>query len=226
MAKKGKKYTQMVKLVDMNKKYPIQEACELALKSGYSKFSFSIDVSIVTSADPKYNDQVIRGTTVLPHGTGKSVKIAAFVSDDQIDATKKLGVDMAGNADLLKKIEAGEITFDVLVTTQDMMKDLAKVAKILGPKGLMPSPKAGTVSMNLPETIKEIQKGRVEFRTDKTGTINLSVGRKTFSAEQLTENVQGLLTALEQNKPSGIKGKLIKKMYISATMGPGVQIDI
>ncbi|HMT01283.1 MAG TPA: 50S ribosomal protein L1 [Candidatus Absconditabacterales bacterium] len=226
MTKIGKKYKEAKKLVDRNKKYSIQEAVDLAIKSNYAKFNTSVDVNIKTFADPKYNDQIVRATTVLPHGTGKSVKIAAFVSDEMIEQAKKYGADIVGSADLLKKIEGGEINFDILVTTTDMMKDLAKVAKTLGPKGLMPSPKAGTVTNDLESTITEIKKGRVEFKTDKTGNINVGVGKIKFKPEQLVENISALLTAIEQNKPTGVKGKLIKKMVISSTMGPGIQIDI
>ncbi len=226
MTKIWKKYKEAKKLVDRNKKYSIQEAVDLAIKSNYAKFNTSVDVNIKTFADPKYNDQIVRATTVLPHGTGKSVKIAAFVSDEMIEQAKKYGADIVWSADLLKKIEGGEINFDILVTTTDMMKDLAKVAKTLGPKGLMPSPKAGTVTNDLESTITEIKKGRVEFKTDKTGNINVWVGKIKFKPEQLVENISALLTAIEQNKPTGVKGKLIKKMVISSTMGPGIQIDI
>lgn len=226
MTKIWKKYKEAKKLVDRNKKYSIEEAVELAVKSNYAKFNSSVDVNIKTFADPKYNDQVVRATTVLPHGTGKTVKIAAFVSDEMVEQAKKYGADIVGSADLLRKIEAWEINFDILVTTTDMMKDLAKVAKTLGPKGLMPSPKAGTVTNDLESTISEIKKGRVEFKTDKTGNINVWVGKINFKPEQLVENVKALLTAIDQNKPTGVKGKLIKKMVISSTMGPGIQVDI
>lgn len=226
MSKQSKKYAEAKKLVDPNKKYSLEEAVELAKKTSYSKFVGTLEVAIKTFADPKYNDQMIRATTILPHGTGKTVKIAAFVSEDMIDEAKKMWADIAWANDLIKDIENGKIEFDIIVTTPDMMRDLAKVAKILWPKGLMPSPKAGTVTQNLKETIQEIKKGRVEFRLDKTGNIHVGAGKLSFTNEQLVENVRNLIKAIEENKPSGIKAKLIKKIVIAPTMGIWIQVDL
>lgn len=225
MAHKGKKLTEAKKLIDVIKKYPLTEAVELVKKTSYSKFVGTCELSIKTFADPKYNDQTMRATVVLPHGTGKTVKIAAFVGDDSIEEAKKLWADIAGNVDLIKDIEAGNIKFDIMITTPDMMKDLAKVAKVLGPKSLMPSPKAGTVSVNLKDTLTEIKKGRVEFKIDKAANIQVAIGKLSFSNDQLVENFNALMKAIEDNKPTGIKGKLIKKISMSATMGPGVQVE-
>jgi len=223
--KHGKKYLEAKKLIDKTKKYSISEAIELAKKVAYTKFDPTLEVHIQTNANPKYNDQQVRGTVVLPHGTGKSVKVAAFVSDDKIEEAKKAGADIAGNAELLQKIENGEIDFDVLVTTPEMMRDLAKVARILGPKGLMPSPKAGTVTPKLADTISEIKKGRVEFKLDKGGVIHVGIGKlRSFDNKQLEENLQALIDAVKAAKPSGVKWQLIKKVHIAPTMGPGIQV--
>ena len=226
MAKHWKKYTQALEQIDRTKKYPLEEAIKLVKKVSYSKFPWSVEVHIKTWADPKYQDQQIRWTVVLPHGIGKSVKVAAFVSDDKIEEAKKVGADIVWNQDLLAKIEKGEIDFDVLVTTPDMIRELAKVAKILGPKGLMPSPKAWTVSPNIASTIEEIKKGRVEFKLDKTGNIHTSIGKVDFDDQKLIENFNALLQAIQDAKPSGVKGKLIRKVVVAPTMGPWVQVEV
>lgn len=225
MAKHGKKYNAAKEQVVADKKYPLEEAVTLAKKLSYSKFPGMLNIAVKTFADPKYNDQQLRAVTVLPHGIGKTVKIAVYASDDKIAAAKAAGADVAGNTDLIATIEKGKIDFDILLTTPDMIKDMARVAKVLGPKGLMPSPKAGTVTQDLEATIAEVKKGRVEFRMDKTGNINSPVGKLAFSDDQLVDNVKSLLQALEENKPAGVKGKLIKKVVLSATMGPGVQVE-
>lgn len=221
----GKKYKQAKTLVEVEKKYSMEDAIALAKKVSYSKFVGTLNVAVKTFADPKYNDQQIRGTAVLPHGTGKTVKIAAYVSDDQIAEAKSAGADIAGNAEILKDIESGKINFDVLITTPDMMRELARVAKILGPKGIMPSPKAGTVTQDVAATIDEVKKGRIEFRLDKTGNIHAPLGKLSFDDEKLVENLKALMKAIEEHKPAGVKGKLIKKVALSPTMGPGIFVD-
>ncbi len=225
MAKRGKKFVAAKAQVEWGKKYELAEAVTLAKAVSYAKFGGSLEVHVKTFADPKYNDQMIRATVVLPHGTGKKTTVAVFVGDDKLEAAKKAGADIVGNTDLLTQIEKGDINFDVLITTNDMMRDLAKVAKTLGPKGLMPSPKAGTVTTNLEQTIDEIKKGRVEFKLDKTGNIHVGVGKLSFTDEQLTENVAALMHAVLENKPSGVKGKLIQKMVVAPTMGPSVTVN-
>jgi len=224
--KHWKKYRAVKQLVEKTKKYSIQEGVELAKKVGYTKFDSTLEVHIQTNANPKYNDQNLRWTVVLPHGTGKTVKVAAFVSDDKIEEAKSSGVDIAGNIDLLEQIQNGKIDFDVLVTTPEMMRDLAKVAKILGPKGLMPSPKAGTVTQKLSDTINEIKKGRIEFKLDKGWVIHVGVGKLSFDNEKLIENIKALIDAVNSAKPSGVKWQLIKKIHIAPTMGPGIQIQV
>ncbi len=221
----GKKYKQVKSLVEVEKKYSMEDAIALAKKVSYSKFVGTLNVAVKTFADPKYNDQQIRGTAVLPHGTGKTVKIAVYVSDDGIADAKAAGADIVGNTEILKDIEAGKINFDVLITTPEMMRELARVAKILGPKGIMPSPKAGTVTQDIATTVNEVKKGRIEFRLDKTGNIHAPLGKLSFDDSQLIENLTALLKAIDENKPAGVKGKLIKKVALSPTMGPGIFVD-
>lgn len=227
MAKAGKKYNEAKAKIDVLKKYPIEEAVNLLKEVSYSKFGWTVEIAFKTFANPKYNDQMIRSTIVLPHGTGKKVKVAAFVSDDKRDDAKNAGADIVGwKSDLLKDIQDGKLDFDVLVTTPDQMRDLAPVAKVLGPRGMMPSPKAGTVSPNLVDSIEAIKKGRIEFRLDKTGNIHAILGKTSFDDEKLVENIQALIKAIMDNKPVGVKGKLIKKAVISSTMSPGIQIEL
>ena len=224
--KHWKKYNAAKELIDSTKKYSVQEAVELAKKASYTKFDGTVEAHIQTNANPKYNDQNLRWTVVLPHGTGKTVKVAAFVSDDKIEEAKAAGADIVGNVELIQEIEKGNIDFDVLVTAPEMMRDLAKVARVLWPKGLMPSPKAGTVTPKLTDTISEIKKGRVEFKLDKGGVVHVGIGKVSFDNEKLEENLKALIDALNSNKPAGVKGKLIKKVNIAPTMGPSVQVDI
>jgi len=224
--KHWKKYNAAKQLIDNTKKYSIEEAVDLAKKVSYAKFDATVEAHIQTNANPKYNDQNLRGTVVLPHGTGNKVTVAAFVSDDKIEEAKEAGADIVGNTDLLSEIEKGNINFDVLVTTPEMMRDLAKVARVLWPKGLMPSPKAGTVTPKLADTIKEIKKGRVEFKLDKGGVIHVGIGKVSFDNKQLEENLKALIDAVNAAKPSGVKGQLIKKVHIAPTMWPSVQVSV
>ena len=223
MAAHGKKYRESAKLVDSTKAYPLSEAVALLKKLGCTKFDGSIEIAVKTFADAKYNDQMMRGTTILPHGTGKSKRIAVFTADEA--EAKKAWADIAGTETLLNDIKAWKFNFDVLLTTPEHIRDLAPVAKQLGPKGLMPSPKAGTVVANIPQAVEEFKKGKMEFKLDKSGNINASVGKLSFTETQIEENIKAFLKALEDNKPAGVKGKLIKKIFIAPTMGPGIQIE-
>lgn len=225
MATHGKKYTESKKLVDSTKVYAITDAVDLIKKTSTTKFDATVEIAVNTFANPKFNDQMMRGTTILPHGTGKSKKIAVFCDEDKVAELKKAGADIAGKDTLLADIKAGKLNFEVLITTPEMIRDLAVVAKQLGPKGLMPSPKSGTVVGNLAQAVEEFKKGKVEFKLDKTGNIHSSVGKSSFDAKKLEENVASFLKALEENKPVGVKGKLVKKAVLSTTMGPGVQIE-
>lgn len=225
MSSKWKKYLATKAKIEAGKQYSIVDAVSLAKEVSYSSFVWSLEIHIKTYANPKYNDQNIRSTLVLPHGTGKSVKVAAFVSDDKVDEAKTAGADVVGNQDLISEIEKWNIDFDVLVTTWDMMRDLAKVAKVLWPKWLMPSPKAGTVSTNIAKSVDELKKGRIEFKLDKTWNIHVAVWKLNFTDSQLIENIESLLKALQDNKPTWVKWPLIKKAVIAPTMGPGIQIE-
>jgi len=219
----GKKWKEIAKTVDSTKAYPLTEAVALLKKSGYTKFDGSVEIAVKTNADAKYNDQMMRGTTILPHGTGKTKKIAVFTNDEK--AAKEAWADIAGTEVLLNDIKAGKFDFDILLTTPELIRDLAPIAKQLGPKWLMPSPKAGTVVANIAQAVSEFKKGKIEFKLDKTGNINVSVGKISFNEQQIEENITSFIKALEDNKPSGVKGKLIKKIFIAPTMGPGIQIE-
>lgn len=224
--KHWKKYVEAKKLIEENKRYSLEEAVALAKKVSYTKFQATIEVHIKTSADPKYNDQMIRGTVVLPAWTWKKVKVAAFVSDDLIEEAKKAWAEIAWNTEILKNIENWNIDFDVLITTQDMMRDLAKVAKALWPKGLMPSPKAWTVTNDIKATIDEIKKWRIEYKLDKTWNLHIPVGKAEFEDSKLLENINAILKSLEETRPSWVKWKIIKKMVVAPTMWPWVTVEI
>jgi large subunit ribosomal protein L1 len=225
MADHGKKYNEAKKNLEALKLYPLAEAVALLKKANYAKFDATINVAIKTNANPKYNDQMLRATTILPNGTGKSKKVAVFVSEDKVAEAKSAGADIAGFDTLLNDIKAGKMDFDVLITTPDHIRDLAPVAKQLGPKGLMPSPKAGTVAQNIPQAVEEVKKGKIEFRLDKTGNIHAGVGKLSFDDQKLVENIETLMKAIEENKPTGVKGKLVKKVVLSTTMSPGIAVE-
>lgn len=211
-------------MVDTAKLYTIAEAVDLIKKTMYTKFVPTIEVAIKTFANPKYNDQMIRSTTILPNGTGKTKRIAVFIGEDKAADAKKAWADIAWMDVILTDIKAWKFDFDILITTPDCIRDLAPVAKQLGPKWLMPSPKAGTVVQNIEQAVEEIKKGKIEFKLDKTWNINAPIGKWSFEASKLEENIQSFIKAVEDSKPSWVKGKLIKKIVLAPTMGPGVQI--
>ena len=218
MANHGKKYLESKKLIDSSKLYSVVEAIELVKKTTFTKFVPTVEIAIKTFANPKYNDQMIRSTTILPHGTGKTKRIAVFSAEDVA------GADIVGTETLIADIKAGKFDFDILITTPEHIRDLDPVAKQLGPKGLMPSPKAGTVVMNLAQAVEEIKKGKIEFKLDKTGNIHAPVGKASFDDKQLEENITSFIKAVEDSRPTGVKGKLIKKIVLTTSMGPSVQI--
>ncbi len=225
MAKKGKKYVEARAKVDAEAKYPLADAVALVKEVSYSKFVGSLELHVDTNANPKYNDQALRGTVVLPHGTGKTVKVAAFVADDKRDAAKAAGADLVGNTEIVDAVNKGDINFDILITTADQMRDLARIAKQLWPKGLMPSPKAGTVVADIAKAVDEFKKWKVEYKLDKHGSIHIALGKLNFDDAQLIENVETVLKSMDDNKPTGVKWNLIKKIYLAPTMGPGVQVQ-
>ncbi len=224
MAKYGKKYLEASKLIDSTKSYGVLEALQLAQKTNTTKFDASVDVSYNLNIDPRYADQQIRGAIVLPNGTGKS-KVVLAITDKVKDATDA-GADFVGGKEMLDKIKNENwFGFDAIVATPNMMGELGKLGRILGPKGLMPNPKTGTVNPDIAKAVKEIKAGKVEYRADKQGNINVSIGRVSFTAEKLQENFKALKDAIMKAKPSTIKGAYIKNVVVSSTMGPGVKVD-
>ena len=224
MAKKGKKYQEAAKLIDATKSYNVAEALELAQKTSITKFDASIDVSYFLNVDPRYAEQQIRGAIVLPNGTGKSKKVLAIT--DKVKEAEEAGADYAGGKEMLDKIQHENwFDFDVIVATPNMMGELGKLGRLLGPKGLMPNPKTGTVNPDIAKAVKEIKAGKVEYRVDKQGNINVSIGRVSFDNQKLVENFNALKDAIIKAKPTTVKGAYIKNVVVSSTMGPGVKVD-
>ncbi len=222
----GKKYEDLKQKIDRTKIYSSEEACELVKQVSLTKFDWTVEAHIKTWANPKYNDQMIRGTVVLPNGSWKTPKVAAYVDEDKKDEASEGGADIVGNEDLYNKIENKDIDFDILVTTPEKMKELAKVAKILWPQGVMPSPKAWTVSNDIKWTVEELKKGRIEFKLDRTWNIHVPIGRISFDSSQIKENLETLISAIQESRPEGVKGKLIRKIVIAPTMWPGVKVKV
>ena len=213
------------KKIDATSTYDVENAMRLVKEVASAKFNESIEAHISLNIDPKYADQQLRTTVVLPHGTGKSTRIGALVSPDRVSDAEAAGADVFGSEDLIEDISKGILDFDLLITTADMMPKLAKLGRVLGPKGLMPSPKAGTVTTDLKATVDEFKKGKLEYRADKAGIVHISFGKADFSETQLAENFLEFYNSVETNKPSGVKGKYMKKVTICSTMGPAIYID-
>jgi large subunit ribosomal protein L1 len=221
---RGKKYAEKAALVEQ-RAYPIEEAAELLTKVSTSTFDATVEAHIRIAADTTQADQLVRTTVSLPHGSGKSVRIAAFVPDDLIEEAKKAGADRAGSEELIKEVESGKIDFSVAVAVPEVMKNLGKIAKTLGQKGLMPNPKAGTVTQDIKKTIAELKKGRIECKMDKQGIIHVPFGKVSFGSSKLAENLKMLLDAIKEAKPSGIKGAYIVSVTVCPTMGPGIKLE-
>ena len=225
MAKRGKKYQEAMKLVDRSKKYNVTEALELVKKTNVAKFDATVECAFKLNIDPRKADQNLRGTVSLPNGTGRNVRVLVIAKEAKAQEALAAGADYAGDAEYLEKIKSGWFEFDVVIATPDMMGELGKLGRILGPKGLMPNPKTGTVTMNIEQTVKEFKAGKVEYRTDKVGNILLPVGKCSFSAQQLVENVQAIYKQLMRVKPSTVKGVYMQSITVTSTMGPGVKVS-
>ena len=225
MAKLSKRMTAIRAEVDATKEYEINEAVALLQKFATAKFSESIDVAVNLGVDSRRSDQNVRGATVLPHGTGREVRVAVFAQGANAEAAKAAGADIVGMDDLAAQVKAGEMDFDVVIASPDAMRVVGQLGQILGPRGLMPNPKVGTVTPNVAEAVKNAKAGQVRYRNDKNGIIHSTIGKATFSAEQIKENLEALIVALKKVKPSGAKGQFIKKVSLSTTMGAGVKID-
>ena len=226
MAKHGKRYIEAAKLVDPEKQYEPTEAAALVKKTATAKFDQTIEVHIRLGVDPRQSDEMVRGTIGLPHGTGKRVRIAVFAQGEKANEATKAGADEVGAADLIAKVDGGWSDFDVAIATPDMMGQVGKLGKVLGRKGLMPNPKAGTITNELERTIAELKSGRVEFKVDKAAIIHLGFAKASFTEAQIVGNLATLLDAVNRSKPTGLKGTFIKGVSISASMGPGVAVDV
>jgi large subunit ribosomal protein L1 len=222
----GKKYLDAAKLVDHERLYPPQEAAELIKQTTTVNFDATVEAHLRLGIDPRHADQMVRGTVVLPHGTGKVVRVAVFAQGEKAQEALRAGADEVGAEDLVKKVEAGWLEFDVALATPDTMGMVGKLGKILGRKGLMPNPKAGTITFDLERAIKEVKGGRVEFKVDKAGIVHTIVGKSSFEATALVENLATLVDAINRAKPSGSKGQYIRTLTIASTMGPGIKLDV
>ncbi|MEA5018307.1 MAG: 50S ribosomal protein L1 [Erysipelotrichaceae bacterium] len=222
--KKGKKYLAAEKLFDKNELYPIEEAIALVKKVNFAKFDASVEVSFNLNVDPRHADQQIRGATVLPNGTGRSQKVLVVTQGPKETEAKEAGADFVGGKEILEDIKKGWFDFDVIIATPDMMGELGKLGKILGPKGLMPNPKTGTVTMDVAKAVEDVKKGKVEYRVDKEGNINCLIGKISFSDDKLVENYRALYDILLRARPAAVKGIFMKNVVVSSTMSPGVKV--
>ena len=226
MARKGKRYTAALENVDRDALYTIEDAVKILKDNAKTKFDETIEVAMNLGVDPRHADQMVRGTVSLPHGTGKSLKVAVFAKDAKADEAREAGAEFVGAEDLMEQIQGGMMDFDRCIATPDMMGIVGRLGKVLGPKGLMPNPKLGTVTPDVAGAVKAAKAGQIEFRVEKMGIIHAGVGKASFSAEQLQENIAAFVGAIQQAKPSGAKGTYVKKVSVTSTMGPGIKLDL
>ena len=223
---KGKKYVDSAKLIDRAAQYDVTEAMDLVIKTATAKFDETVELHVKLGVDSRHADQQVRGAIVLPHGTGKTARVLVFAKGDKADEARAAGADFVGDMDLVQKIQSENwFDFDVVVATPDMMGVVGRLGKVLGPKGLMPSPKAGTVTPNVTQAVNEIKAGKVEYRLDKTNIIHCPIGKVSFGAEKLSENLNALMGAIVKAKPAAAKGQYIKSCVAASTMGPGVKVN-
>ncbi len=226
MPKHGKKYTEVAKLVEPDKLYQPTEAIELLKKLSYVKFDATVELHMQLGVDPKHADQMVRGTAALPAGTGKEVKVLVFAQGEKVTEAEQAGADFVGLDDLIKQINDGWLGFDVAIATPDVMSKVASLGRRLGPRGLMPNPKTGTVTFDVGKAVRDVKAGRVEFRVDKTSLIHIPIGKLSFTDEQLRDNLASAIDAIQRAKPAGAKGQYVKSVVLSLTMSPGVRLDL
>ena len=224
MAKSGKNFKQAADRVE-NRPYPLSEAVELAKENAFAKFDETMDIAMRLGVDPRHADQMVRGTVVLPHGTGKSVRVLVFAQGEKMKEAEEAGADIVGGEELAKKISGGWLDFDAVVATPDMMKVVGGLGRVLGPRGLMPNPKTGTVTFEVGPAVEQIKAGKIEFRVEKAGIIHAPFGKASFSLEQLQENAETLIGAVLRARPASAKGKYVMSLNVSSTMGPAIRVD-
>ncbi|MEQ8816668.1 MAG: 50S ribosomal protein L1 [Thalassobaculum sp.] len=225
MANKGKRLTGAYNGIDRNITYPMVEAIKMVKSKASAKFDETVEIAMNLGVDPRHSDQMVRGVVSLPHGTGKSVRVAVFAKDAKADEARAAGADIVGAEDLMEQIQNGQIDFDRVIATPDMMGVVGRLGKILGPRGLMPNPKLGTVTANVAEAVTASKAGQVEFRAEKAGLVHAGIGKASFSEDALIENAAAFVDAIQKAKPTGAKGTYIKRVSVSSTMGPGVKVD-
>ncbi len=222
----AKLYAKAVSQIEPDKAYTVEEAVDLARKVAYAKFDESVDLAVRLGVNPKYADQMVRGAVVLPHGTGKQVRVLAFAKGEKEREAREAGADYVGAEDLVEKIQGGWLEFDTAVATPDLMGQVGRLGKILGPRGLMPNPKVGTVTFDIARAVREVKAGKVEFKVDKAGNVHVPIGKKSFSAAQLAANAHAVLEALVKAKPAAAKGQYLRNITVATTMSPGVPMDV
>ena len=226
MVQRGKRYTDAAKLVERGRRYPLEEAIDLAKRVNTVKFDATVEAHLRLGVDPRHADQIVRGTVVLPHGTGKPVRVVVFAQGEKVAEARRAGADEVGGDDLAKRIDEGWFDFELAIATPDMMGVVGRLGRKLGPRGLMPNPRSGTVTFDVERAVREAKSGRIEFRVDRAGIVHVPVGRASFEPGQLQENLAALLDAIQRAKPTGARGTYMRSLSIAPTMGPGIRVDI
>ncbi len=225
MPKRGKKYREVLQKVDRNRKYTLEEAVELALQTSYARFDETVDIAVKLGVDPRHADQMVRGSVLLPHGVGKTIRVAVFAKGEKEKEALEAGADVVGGEDLVQKIQGGWLEFDKAVATPDMMGLVGKLGKILGPRGMMPNAKLGTVTFDVAKVVRELKAGRIEFKVERAGIVHAPVGKVSFGSQKLVENINAFMETIIRLKPATSKGTYLKGIAISSTMGPGIKVD-